>query len=513
MTWSPNGPQGKESAKVRFEVVHYMRGLVLDLGSGDTKVWPGVVGIDSGKDAILFGTQMKPDMVVPTCEKLPFADASVDTVYSSHLLEHIVDYKAALAEWWRVIKPGGYLVLYLPHRDLYPRIGQPGGNPDHKHDFAPEDIVDAARALPGGWDLLRDEVRAKDYEYSFLQVYRKRADGVINDAVPKLPAKNVGIVRTGGYGDALWISGLLPQLKAEGYHITVYTSEQGEEALRHDPNIDAIEVQPNGIFDGGPLQIAYWLCVERRHQRFLNCIGAVERNVLPGPREPDFYLPLAQRQALHTGNYVQKMAEWVGLQYDPETTQQKFYPTAEEIAWAATEHAKLDGPVVVINPTGSTPPKWWPHTEKLLRLLSKQGVHTVVLGDQREELRAPPRCQVIGRAWGMRKAMAFAQLADVVIGTESAIVNAVAYEPLLKIVLLSHSGHDNLTRDWSETLAITPTSVECYPCHRVHQDWTHCHRDKTTGAALCQAAIGAEEVAEHVGKYLAWKAEQQKVAA
>lgn len=517
MVWSPNGPQGHESAKVRFEVVPYMRGLVLDLGCGDSKVWSKAVGVDNGKDTRLFGTPIKPDLAVDTCERLPFADASVDTVYSSHLLEHIEDYRAALAEWWRVVKPGGYLVLYLPHRDLYPRIGQPGANPDHKHDFAPEDITAAMREVIDaghGWDLLRDEVRSQEFEYSFLQVYRKRTDLECVTAIPTLPEKNLGIVRTGGYGDALWVSGLLPALKAEGWHITVYTSEQGETILRHDPHIDAIEAQPDGVFDGGPFQIAYWLCVERRHKRFINCIGAVERNTLPSPQEPDFYLPREQRDRLHAGNYVQRMAAWCGLPFDAETTQQRFYPTAVEIAQAAKRRAEFDGPVVVINPSGSTLPKWWPHVDKLTARLTKQGVHCVIVGDLRgQTFKAGPLVRIVGTDWPIREVIAFAQLADVVVGEESALVNAVAYEGMLKIVLLSHSSHDNLTRDWTETLAIAPAGVDCYPCHRVHHGWTHCKRDKATGAAWCQAAIGVDDVAEQVEKYLAWRKEQEKAAA
>jgi DNA polymerase-3 subunit alpha len=42
---------------------------------------------------------MRPDIVVKTCERLAlFADGHAENVFSSHLLEHIVDYKAALKE-------------------------------------------------------------------------------------------------------------------------------------------------------------------------------------------------------------------------------------------------------------------------------------------------------------------------------------------------------------------------------------------------------------------------------
>lgn len=42
-----------------------------------------------------------------------------DFVYSSHTLEHMSDPAEALINWWRVVKPGGFLILYIPHRDLY----------------------------------------------------------------------------------------------------------------------------------------------------------------------------------------------------------------------------------------------------------------------------------------------------------------------------------------------------------------------------------------------------------
>ena len=61
-----------------------------------------------------------------------------------------------------------------PHKEFYPNIGTEGANPDHKHDFMPDDIIDAMRAF-GGWDLVRNEDRNENIEYSFFQVYQKTA--------------------------------------------------------------------------------------------------------------------------------------------------------------------------------------------------------------------------------------------------------------------------------------------------------------------------------------------------
>jgi len=169
MTWRIDDPQGNEAAKVRWELVEYTNGRGLDLGCGQFKAFPHFIGVDNGHHWGMKGV----DVHVDTCEDLSlFATQSMDFVFSSHLLEHIVNYKSALKEWLRVIKPNGYLILYLPHKSFYPNIGEMGANPDHKHDFLPQDIVDAMKNI-GSWDLIENQERNNDNEYSFFQVYKK----------------------------------------------------------------------------------------------------------------------------------------------------------------------------------------------------------------------------------------------------------------------------------------------------------------------------------------------------
>ncbi len=64
-------------------------------------------------------------------------DESFDFVYSGHTLEHMVDAEIALKNWWRVVKPDGYLIIYIPHRDLFERKKTLPSrwNDDHKHFF------------------------------------------------------------------------------------------------------------------------------------------------------------------------------------------------------------------------------------------------------------------------------------------------------------------------------------------------------------------------------------------
>jgi len=47
------------------------------------------------------------------------ADETYDFVYSSHTIEHLPDPSEDIKNWFRVLKPDGYLIIYFPHRDLY----------------------------------------------------------------------------------------------------------------------------------------------------------------------------------------------------------------------------------------------------------------------------------------------------------------------------------------------------------------------------------------------------------
>jgi SAM-dependent methyltransferase len=64
------------------------------------------------------------------------ADGSLDFVHSSHCLEHLVDPRSGLHNWFRVLKPGGHLVVTVPDEDLYEQGVFPSTfNRDHKWTF------------------------------------------------------------------------------------------------------------------------------------------------------------------------------------------------------------------------------------------------------------------------------------------------------------------------------------------------------------------------------------------
>ena len=62
------------------------------------------------------GTPLAVDVVAPG-DALPFGDATLDYVLSSHVFEHFWDPIAAIKEWIRVLKPGGIVYMIVPHKE------------------------------------------------------------------------------------------------------------------------------------------------------------------------------------------------------------------------------------------------------------------------------------------------------------------------------------------------------------------------------------------------------------
>lgn len=506
MAWREDGPQGNESAKVRWDIVEYTRGRGLDLGCGPYKAYPHFIGVDNGHHAQEFGWKYKPDIHVETCERLDmFASNSMDFVFSSHLLEHIKRHDKALLEWWRVVKHHGYLILYLPHKKFYPNCGEKGANPDHKHDFLPEDITKVMESAPGGWDLVVNEERNDGDEYSFLQIYKKLGPDKRKQSWkdPK-PEKTCAIVRYGAFGDLIQCSSILPGLKKQGYHITLYTVPSGWEVVKHDPNIDKVVLQDKDQIPNEKLH-DFWLWLAKKYDKLINLSESVEGTFLALPGRANHRWPHEIRHKRLNENYLEFTHELAGVPYEPA---QKFYATIEEKAWARKEKDK-HGKAIVWSLAGSGVHKTWPGLDTILArvMLEYPDAKVILTGDELCQIletgwENEPRVIKKSGVWSIRETLAFAQYADLVIGPETGVLNAVAFENVPKVVFLSHSSHENLTRDWKNVHPMIPQDTACYPCHQMHYGFEFCNQDKVTGCAKCQVDISPDAVWETIVKIL-----------
>jgi SAM-dependent methyltransferase len=135
----PELEQNNAAAWIADRALPYLNGIGLDIGCWDWKIKDDAIGVDikpgKGVDKIITSWDTE-------------LDNQYDYVFSSHCLEHIVEWKETLRQWLRVIKPAVILFLYLPYSAQYARwlVAQMGG--EHKHDFTLEMVLEELDKLP-----------------------------------------------------------------------------------------------------------------------------------------------------------------------------------------------------------------------------------------------------------------------------------------------------------------------------------------------------------------------------
>lgn len=116
-----------ESHKIVARLQNYLQGLVMDIGCGEEAVVPGAFGVDGRPFPCVFHAT---NNLYDLPSQLPHLLGTFDCVFSSHTLEHLPDSYKCVSEWSEFLKPGGYLILYLPEGSAYDNYS----NPEHFHD-------------------------------------------------------------------------------------------------------------------------------------------------------------------------------------------------------------------------------------------------------------------------------------------------------------------------------------------------------------------------------------------
>lgn len=147
--WPEHLFTGNACSWIKNTALNYCKGKGIDVGAGQWPL-PGAIPID-----------LHSELTVDD-----FGKEQLDFVFSSHCLEHIDDWGAALVKWTWLIKKGGILFLYLPHEE------SPWRNcKKHKWQPTPELIADYLTRL--GFDIIESTSRPDNY-CSFHFAARKK---------------------------------------------------------------------------------------------------------------------------------------------------------------------------------------------------------------------------------------------------------------------------------------------------------------------------------------------------
>jgi ubiquinone/menaquinone biosynthesis C-methylase UbiE len=119
------------------------------------------VGIDVSASAVEFCRERNLPCRLVAGATLPFPDHSFDVLTAWHVIEHVENVESTLAEWFRVLRPGGVMALETP--DAASPIVRVRGSkyrkfwaPEHTYTFTPRTL--AAFIERAGLDVLNRPV-------------------------------------------------------------------------------------------------------------------------------------------------------------------------------------------------------------------------------------------------------------------------------------------------------------------------------------------------------------------
>lgn len=139
-------------------------------------------GVYQNEQIELCGESAGVDLIANASE-LPFKDNTLDFVLSSHVLEHIYKPIQCLREWYRVVKPGGYIFMIIPHKDrtfdkdkprttLEEIISRTGtGEDKHWNIWITEDVIELCEYL--GFDIYESHDRDDKVGNGFIIIIKK----------------------------------------------------------------------------------------------------------------------------------------------------------------------------------------------------------------------------------------------------------------------------------------------------------------------------------------------------
>ena len=335
------------------------------------------------------------------------------------------------------------------------------------------------------------------------------------------------IARFGGIGDNLVAGAPLYALKKMGYMTEVLTSEPNHVVFLNNPHVDKLTIHtPDRDFPQGDLLAwqKYFEGRARTYDVFGHLSHSMEGRHAIFETMTAFWWPEDYRREICAGSYLETAMKIMRVPA-PYEFDKLYYPTDEEIERANRTKEELGGKFIswVIN--GSRIDKVYVQAPILIpRIIKELGVPVVMHGAGEKEYSMAFAIQEQVRVqnsstwgivsaiskegtepsghqnWPLRRSLALASVADLVVSPDTGVAWSVAMNDQPKIILVSHTSVENITKHWRNTVTMhaDPDRVPCWPCHRLHNTPDTCVPNEFGNGAKCMTDISVEALFQQI---------------
>lgn len=516
-TTTPKIPNSTVPHWVRFRGVGYLRDRGLSFGLG-IDLFPRTA-VAPGKFSLNMDLMPHPQVAVCDGRVDIFQDDTFDHVAVGPALALAPDPQGVLKQLVSKLKMRGHLVVYMPEKNPHPQV---------KVTFTPQGLLDLI-GTTGAWKVKMNITREGDTLIVAKKVPGPK--GSLEMPKPVNPKGRACIARYGALGDMVLLTPLIRQLAADGYEVTMNITPYAAPLLENNPHVANIVLQEKDAIpnqDLGP----YWAEWAGDYEKYINLSESIEGRLLKVENRKEFYTSKDWR---HNNCGYMNYQDWtmeLGGYPNLKGQRGELFFNRNEILQVRKFRDELKGKFVILwGLNGSSHHKVYPLLEPVAYdFLSRHPDAVMILcgGPEavRYEFQHPQVIPTAGK-WPLRQTLAtIAMGTDLVVGPESMIVNIASCYDVPKIVFLSHSSQDNLTKYWANCTALEPdtATAPCYPCHQLHYSLESCpqggilekdtKRQIAVGPRCAMGAIGGLRVLESMdAAYTSWanSAQQQPV--
>lgn len=443
---SPSPAKTVDSRWIRFRAAAYLGGKGISYGCGNDPIVPQLA-LDAGKYSINIDQFKYPHTDV--------CDNDISFIKSDSMDHVFVGARegAPTKDLISKLKVGGHLVLHCIN-----------GDPD---------VIRQSLSELAQWQEKDTYVRGEQ----FLGIW-KLLGRVKKGVLPPRPraAKRACIARYGAIGDMIMITPLIRRLSEDGYEVTMNITPYCAEVIKENPFVSNIVYQEKDMIPNQDLG-AYWAEWIPEYDRYINLSESIEGKLLKVEGRRDFYTTKAWRESLCNKNYYDWTLELGGYP-GVNGSKGELYFTNNEIKQAKKIRDRFkDRFMIMWSLKGSSHHKIYPLLPPVLGqwLDTHPDAIAILVGspaDKPLEFDHPQVVSMVGRM-AIRDVFCLSQFCDVVVGPESAVLNAASCFPVPKIGMLTHSNHTNLCQNWENDYCLQ-AAVGCSPCHQLHYSLESC---------------------------------------
>lgn len=452
---SAPAPRIVEAGWVRLRAISYLRGRGVSFGLGGPEPIYPLKANDLGKYSLNFDLIPGPATAAIDGNLAVIAKGSLDHVFVGDRIQHFKDPENFIKDSSERLREGGHIVVHM--------LGQQ------------QERVEAWLRTCGYWRTKATYFRADQ----FLGIYKllgKQRRGV-EPAKALSGAKRACICRYGAIGDMIMISPLIKQLHADGYEVTMNITPYCAEVLKNNPYVHNIVLQERDAIPNAELG-PYWNEWKDDYDKYINLSESIEGKLLKVEGRRDFYTTKTWREDLFgSTNYYDQTMRLGGYGAIKGTRGELHFSSAEEKQARLLRAKFKDKFLILWSLKGSSHHKVYPRLRETLDawLEGCPDAQILLTGTEQDKGLGFDRIGVLNTAGQLqiRDVFCLTKHVDLVVGPESAIINAAGCWDTPKIVLLSHSSEENLCKYWSNYQALAPTSA-CYPCHQLHYNLESC---------------------------------------